>query len=169
MRYWYFAMKQQPSLTALLAFAAIARHGSFRAAADELNMSPSTLSHMMRALEERLGLRLFNRTTRSVAQTEAGDRLFRNLAPVLHDLDRALTNVGTLRLAVRTATHQCLRGSRPSSDDPDRPDFSGVLSRHPPRLGHGGGIRGYRCGGLRRRGPPGRGSAAGYGSRPVCW
>jgi len=90
-------MKLQPSFTELSAFAAIARHSSFRAAADELGMSPSTLSHMMRALEERLGLRLVNRTTRSVALTEAGDRLFRNLAPVLHDLDRALTDVGTLR------------------------------------------------------------------------
>jgi DNA-binding transcriptional LysR family regulator len=90
-------MKPQPNLTELSAFAAIVRHTSFRAAADELGMSPSTLSHMMRALEERLGLRLFNRTTRSVAPTEAGDRLFRNLAPVLLDLDRALTDVGTLR------------------------------------------------------------------------
>ncbi|MEH2563672.1 LysR family transcriptional regulator [Bradyrhizobium sp. AZCC 2289] len=90
-------MKQQPSLSKLSAFITIVKHSSFRAAADELCMSPSALSHMMRGLEERLGLRLFNRTTRSVAPTDAGDRLFRNLAPLLHDLDRALTDVGELR------------------------------------------------------------------------
>ena len=90
-------MKPQPSLPELSAFAAIVRHASFRAASDELGMSPSTLSHMMRALEERLGLRLFNRTTRSVAPTEAGQRLYRNLAPVLRDLDSALMDLGALR------------------------------------------------------------------------
>jgi hypothetical protein len=71
-RHALFAIKPQPSLAELSAFAAIARHSGFRAAADELGMSPSTLSRMMRALEEWLGLRLFNRTTRSVALTEAG-------------------------------------------------------------------------------------------------
>jgi DNA-binding transcriptional LysR family regulator len=90
-------MKPQPSVTELTAFMAIVRHGSFRAAADELAMSASTLSHMMRSLEERLGLRLLNRTTRSVAPTEAGARLFRNLAPILSDLDRALMDIGHLR------------------------------------------------------------------------
>jgi DNA-binding transcriptional LysR family regulator len=89
-------MKPQPNFTELSAFAAIVRHRSFRAAADELAMSPSTLSHMMRALEEKLRLRLFNRTTRSVAPTEAGDRLFRSLAPILNDLDRALADLGAL-------------------------------------------------------------------------
>src|ERR1700761_8412691 len=90
-------MNQRPSLAELSAFTAIVRHASFRIAADELGMSPSTLSHMMRSLEERLGLRLFNRTTRSVAPTEAGARLFRSLTPVLRDLDRALVDLGTLR------------------------------------------------------------------------
>jgi DNA-binding transcriptional LysR family regulator len=89
-------MKQRPNLTELHAFTTIVRHGSFRAAADELGFSASTLSHMMRAFEERLGLRLLNRTTRSVAPTEAGTRLCRNLQPILNDLDLALTDVGTL-------------------------------------------------------------------------
>jgi DNA-binding transcriptional LysR family regulator len=89
-------MNQRPSLTELSAFAAIVRHASFRAAADELGMSASTLSHMMRALEQRLGLRLLHRTTRSVAPTEAGARFFRNVAPLLNELDHALADVGTL-------------------------------------------------------------------------
>ena len=80
----------------MTAFAAIVRHASFRAAADELGMSASTLSHMMRALEQRLGLRLFHRTTRSVAATEAGARFFHNVAPILKDLDQALMDVGGL-------------------------------------------------------------------------
>jgi len=90
-------MNQRPSLTELSAFTAIVRHASFRIAADDLGMSPSTLSHMMRSLEERLGVRLFNRTTRSVAPTEVGTRLFRSLTPVLGELDLALADVGAFR------------------------------------------------------------------------
>jgi DNA-binding transcriptional LysR family regulator len=96
MTYWRKPMNQRPSLTELNAFAAIVRHASFRAAADELGMSASTLSHMMRALEQRLGLRLFHRTTRSVAPTEAGARFFHSVAPILNELDHALTDVGAL-------------------------------------------------------------------------
>lgn len=90
-------MNPRPSLTELTAFIEVVRHASFRAAADELGISPSTLSHMMRALEERLGVRLFNRTTRSVAPTEAGMRLFQSLTPVLSDLDVALNDVNRFR------------------------------------------------------------------------
>jgi DNA-binding transcriptional LysR family regulator len=90
-------MNERPSLTELTAFMAVVRLTSFRAASDELAMSPSTLSHLMRSLEERLGLRLFNRTTRSVAPTEAGARLFRNLTPVLSELDLALSDVNSFR------------------------------------------------------------------------
>ncbi len=89
-------MNDRPSLVELTAFTAIARHRSFRVAADELGVSPSTLSHMMRGLEERLGLRLFNRTTRSVAATEAGTRLLGSLGPVLTGLDEALADVRML-------------------------------------------------------------------------
>jgi DNA-binding transcriptional LysR family regulator len=89
-------MNNRPTLVELNAFTAIARHGSFRAAADELGVSPSTLSHMMRALEERLALRLFSRTTRSVVATEAGERLLRSLAPLLGGLDAALDDLRTL-------------------------------------------------------------------------
>jgi len=87
----------KPTLGDLTAFAAIAAHRSFRQAADELGLSPSTLSHMMRMLERTLGVRLLNRTTRSVAPTEAGERLLSRLQPVLRDLDRALDEVDVFR------------------------------------------------------------------------
>jgi len=109
-------MNDRPSLVELTAFSAIARRRSFRAAADELELSPSTLSHMMRALEERLGLRLFNRTTRSVAPTEAGTRLLGSLAPLLTGLDDALAEVrrlgerpsGTVRINAAARSHEIL-------------------------------------------------------------
>jgi DNA-binding transcriptional LysR family regulator len=71
----------------LRAFAAVVRHGTFTRAASHLGLSPSALSQTIRDLEERLGLRLLNRTTRSVAPTEAGARLAERLLPVLDDLD----------------------------------------------------------------------------------
>ncbi len=84
-------MKARPTLGDLTAFAAIVTHRSFRMAADELGLSPSNLSHMMRGLETRLGVRLLHRTTRSVAPTQAGEQLVAQLRPILHDLDDALT------------------------------------------------------------------------------
>ena len=63
----------------LAAFAAVARTRSFTRAAAELGLSPSALSHAMRGLETRLGVRLLARTTRSVAPTPAGERLLRSL------------------------------------------------------------------------------------------
>lgn len=90
-------MNKTPSLPELTAFLAVARHQSFRVAADELALSPSTLSHMIRALEERLGLRLFNRTTRSVAPTEAGTQLVVQLGPILSGLEQTLATVGMLK------------------------------------------------------------------------
>lgn len=65
----------------LSSFLALARHRSFRRAADEVGCTPSALSHALKALEERLDLRLFNRTTRSVALTEAGELLLARVAP----------------------------------------------------------------------------------------
>jgi DNA-binding transcriptional LysR family regulator len=76
---------------------AVATHRSFRSAADELGTAPSTLSHAMRALEERLGVRLLNRTTRSVAPTEAGFQLLERLQPALAALDDALEGVADFR------------------------------------------------------------------------
>ena len=90
-------MNSRPTLNDLSAFASILAHRSFRKAADELGLSPSTLSHMMRTLEANLGVRLLNRTTRSVAPTEAGERLLGRLQPVLRDLDLALAEVDDFR------------------------------------------------------------------------
>ncbi len=74
----------------LRAFAAVIRHGSFTRAATHLGMSPSALSQTIRALEDRLGQRLLNRTTRSVAASHAGQALAERLLPVLDDLDGVL-------------------------------------------------------------------------------
>ncbi|WP_445678924.1 LysR substrate-binding domain-containing protein [Radicibacter daui] len=78
-------------------FLAIARHLSFRQAAVELGVTPSALSHALRALEERLDVRLFNRTTRSVALTEAGERLYKRLRPAFLDIDDALDDLNRYR------------------------------------------------------------------------
>ncbi|WP_414447393.1 LysR family transcriptional regulator [Burkholderia sp. 22PA0099] len=82
-------------LSELTAFVAIAEQRSFRAAALSLAVSPSALSHSMRSLEARLGVRLFNRTTRSVALTEAGEQLLRRVGPALSDLENAVDEVAT--------------------------------------------------------------------------
>lgn len=71
----------------LRAFAAVIRHGSFRNAAQHLGISPSALSQLIRSLEERLGQRLLNRTTRSVAASHAGQALAERLLPALDDLE----------------------------------------------------------------------------------
>ena len=93
-------------LTELEAVLAVARLGSFRAAAVELGMSTSALSHAVAALEARLGVRLFNRTTRSVALSEAGARFVAEIAPAVGQIGAAMDTAqdsrqrpsGTLRL-----------------------------------------------------------------------
>lgn len=82
------------SLAELEAIAAVARHGGFRAAARELGMSSSALSHAVAALEERLSVRIFNRTTRSVTLSDAGERFIADIAPALAAIDRAIENAG---------------------------------------------------------------------------
>ena len=81
----------------LTAFLAVAEERSFTRAAARLGMSQSALSQIMRRLEERLGVRLLTRTTRSVAPTEAGERVLETLAPALEALDVSLANLGELR------------------------------------------------------------------------
>jgi DNA-binding transcriptional LysR family regulator len=81
----------------LSAFAAVAEQRSFAKAAAQLGIAPSTLSQTIRALEERLGVRLLNRTTRSVATTEAGDRLMTELRPALEGVGRAVETVNAFR------------------------------------------------------------------------
>jgi DNA-binding transcriptional LysR family regulator len=81
----------------LLAFLAVARERSFTRAAAKLGVSQSALSHTIRGLEERLGLRLLTRTTRSVAPTEAGARLFRTVGPRFEEIDAELAALTELR------------------------------------------------------------------------
>ena len=85
------------TLDDLAAFAAVARARSFTRAAAGMGLSPSALSHAMRALEERLGVDLLARTTRSVVPTAAGERLLRSLNPALAEVERGLEALGDWR------------------------------------------------------------------------
>jgi DNA-binding transcriptional LysR family regulator len=104
-------MNERLRLSDLTAFATVAAHKSFRKAAEDLRVSPSTLSHGLRTLESRLGVRLLQRTTRSVAVTDVGQSLLTRLQPVFRDLDAALAEVdgfgkgvrGTLRINANMA------------------------------------------------------------------
>src|SRR4051794_6126153 len=81
----------------LIAFITIAREGSFTRAAAKLGVSQPALSHRIRAMEERLGLRLLTRTTRSVSPTEAGQRLIVNVGPWLEQIEAEMASLGELR------------------------------------------------------------------------
>ncbi|QTD92537.1 LysR family transcriptional regulator [Burkholderia anthina] len=81
----------------LLAFIAVARERSFTRAAARLGVSQSALSHTIRSLETRLGVRLLTRTTRSVSPTEAGERLLLNLAPRFDEIEAELSALAELR------------------------------------------------------------------------
>jgi DNA-binding transcriptional LysR family regulator len=81
----------------LVAFLSVARERSFTRAAAKLGISSSALSHAMRGLEERLGLRLLTRTTRSVTPTEAGERLLSSIGPRLDEIDAELEALSALR------------------------------------------------------------------------
>jgi len=86
-----------PSAADLSTFLCVANHLNFSRAAVELGLTPSALSHAVRTLENRLGVRLFNRTTRSVGLTEAGERLFARLKPAFRDIDDALEDLNHYR------------------------------------------------------------------------
>jgi DNA-binding transcriptional LysR family regulator len=92
----YFAMDQF-RLDSLDVFAAIVRCGGFRAAALERGVSSSALSQTINGLEEALGIRLLHRTTRSVAPTEAGERLLQRLGPALADIRLAVDDLNQLK------------------------------------------------------------------------
>src|SRR5881409_482878 len=80
----------------ILAFLAVAQERSFTRAAARIGISQSALSHTIRALETRLGVRLLTRTTRSVSPTEAGERLMRTLAPRLEEIEAEIAAVSEL-------------------------------------------------------------------------
>lgn len=95
----------------LLAFLAVAREGSFTRAAAQLGVSQSALSHTIRTLESRLGVRLLTRTTRSVSPTEAGERLLLTLGPRFDEIEAELAALSELRdkpagtIRITTAEH----------------------------------------------------------------
>ena len=88
---------RRDQLADLAAFAAVAEERSFTRAAVRLGMSSSALSHSLKALETRLGVRLLHRTTRSVAPTEAGERLLRALTPAFGGIGEALEQLSAAR------------------------------------------------------------------------
>src|SRR5258708_3927040 len=81
----------------LVAFLAVARERSFTQAAVKLDVSRSALSHAMRGLEERLGVRLLTRPTRSVTPTEAGERLLRTVGPRFDEIEAEIVSLSALR------------------------------------------------------------------------
>jgi DNA-binding transcriptional LysR family regulator len=85
------------ALNELAALAAVAEHRSFRAAAAALGASPSSLSHRVAAMERQLGVRLFNRTTRSVALTEAGEQFLARVMPAMREIADAVETVNRFR------------------------------------------------------------------------
>jgi DNA-binding transcriptional LysR family regulator len=89
----------RPTLNELAAFMAVAEHRSFRKAADIAGVSRSALSHALLGLEQNLGVRLLNRTTRSVSLTQAGAQLLDKIKPVLNDLDTAFDALAEARRA----------------------------------------------------------------------
>lgn len=116
-------------LNELEAFIAVARHRSFRKAAEERNVTASSLSHTLRALEARLGIRLLNRTTRSVEPTEAGKHLYARLSGVIADLDQALDEINGFRDTVQGALR--LNVPRPAARLLLAPLLGGFLKAHP--------------------------------------
>ena len=88
---------QRGHLDDLVAFVAVGRERSFTKAAAKLGVSQSALSHTIRELEARLGLRLLTRTTRSVAPTEAGERLLHTLGPRFEEIEAELAALSELR------------------------------------------------------------------------
>src|SRR6516165_8512364 len=88
---------QRSNLNDLLAFLAVGQERSFTRAAARLGASPSALSHTIRGLEERLGLRLLTRTTQSVSPTEAGERLLWTAGPRFEEIEAELAALSELR------------------------------------------------------------------------
>ncbi|WP_193171157.1 LysR family transcriptional regulator [Nisaea nitritireducens] len=116
----------------LAAFAAVAKERSFTRAAAKLGVSQSALSQTIRALEERIGLRLLTRTTRSVASTEAGERLLRTVAPRFEDIEAELAALSELRdkpagtVRITAGEHPAISVLQPALKRflPDHPDIN---------------------------------------------
>ena len=117
------------SLDDLAAFAAVARALSFTRAAAELRLSTSALSHTIKGLEARLGLRLLQRNSRSVSVTAAGEQLLRSLGPALSEIDSAIEQLGRERDLVSGSVR--LTATRHAFETVIRPVLVGFLEAHP--------------------------------------
>src|SRR5579863_6897341 len=93
---WWMIMNRT-QFAELNAFVAVAERTNFARAAAQLGIAASTISQTIRALEERLGMRLLNRTTRSVSLTDAGEKLLTQLRPLLDGFDAAIDSVNAFR------------------------------------------------------------------------
>ena len=122
-------MNGRGSLDDLAAFAAVARARSFTRAAGELRVSTSALSHTIKGLEVRLGVRLLQRNSRSVAATAAGERLLRRLEPALTDIGEALGELGRERGLVSGTVR--ITATRHAFETVIRPVLPGFLAKHP--------------------------------------
>ncbi|WP_127019283.1 LysR family transcriptional regulator [Rheinheimera mangrovi] len=113
----------------LKAFLAVARLNSFTKAAAELGVTPSALSHLIKALESKLGVRLFARTTRSISPTEAGRQLIDDLAPLFEKVDDAIKRLSELR--DKPAGHIRITGADDAIEYILRPALTRFLVRYP--------------------------------------
>lgn len=124
------------SINDLIAFRAVAEERSFTRAAAQIGVSPSALSHAMRGLEERLGVRLLTRTTRSVAPTEAGERLLAGIGPHFDGIEDALAALsglrdkpaGTIRITSGVHAAQTILWPAVAKLLPDYPDLTVEIS-----------------------------------------
>jgi DNA-binding transcriptional LysR family regulator len=120
---------QRGNLDDLLAFLAVGRERSFTKAAAKLGMSQSSLSHTIRELEARLGVRLLTRTTRSVSPTEAGGRLLNDLAPRFEEINATLASITELR--EKPAGSVRITATEFAIDTLLIPKLTKVLQQHP--------------------------------------
>lgn len=119
-------------------FLVVARERSFTKAAGKLGVSQSALSHAMKALEERLNIRLLTRTTRSVAPTEAGERIIACLEPRIDELEQELESlIQQKRHALREYSVICRGTCRAKSGLAEAKTFSQRVSRNQCRTGGG--------------------------------
>jgi DNA-binding transcriptional LysR family regulator len=122
----------QENFNDLAAFAVVAKKRSFTRAAARLGVSQSALSQTIRNLEERLGLRLLTRTTRSVCSTEAGERLLQTIAPRFEEIERELSALSALRdkpagtIRITAGEHPAISLLQPALKRilPDYPDIT---------------------------------------------
>ena len=156
----------RPTLNDLIAFLAVARERSFTRAAARLGVSQSALSHTVRGLEERLGLRLLTRTTRSVAPTEAGERLLSTLGPRFDEIEAELAALTELRdkpagtIRINAGEHAAKTVLWPALEQllPDYPDIKVELVVDY-------GLTDIVAGALRRRRPARRAGRQGHDRR----